>query len=349
MTESGYDTSPRKFQSPLFGLIQNGTGGRTIDGVFDGLQTVSCRPDAQSARVAMLIALHLGAHKTATTYIQKALEQSRETLLGSGVGCPSLDRIRSTITRRLNFARIGLGGATRSLIDEYRDCERVILSDENIIGGLRPPAGTKSFYARRRSRIGALVGRLRPNPVKIYLSTRSYDRFVSAIYCEYIRHNPFVNSRSYLSWVNLAAFSWIDVIATLVELVGAESVTMWRYEDLASLEDDVFGALTAGRTHLIDKPTARLRESMSVDAVEELAAFPAATHRAKEIRSHVKQIATALPKGPDRPAFSAFEAAEAEDLRVRYDEEMSGIEHRFPGITMLVPHVLEGSTSIKSK
>ena len=295
----------------------------------------------------MLIALHLGAHKTATTYIQKALEQSRDTLRASGLGCPSLDRIRSTITRRLDFAGFGLGGATRHLMDEHRDCERVILSDENIIGGLKPPAGTRAFYGTRRRRVAPLVARLRPNPVKIYFSTRSYDTFLSAIYCEYIRHNPFVDARSYLSWIDLKAFSWVDVIATFVELVGSESVSIWRHEDLALLEDEVFGALTAGRTHLLNKPTARLRESMSAEAVETLAKSPAM--RSKDIRSHVKQITNALPKGPDRPAFSAFETSEAQDLRSRYDEEMAAIERRFPGITVLAPPALNGPTSIESQ
>ncbi len=296
----------------------------------------------------MLIALHVGAHKTATTYVQKALDQSREPLRANGVGYPPLDRIRSTLTRRLDLAGLGLASVTRRLLDEYRDCERIILSDENMIGGLKPSRGTKIFYGRRRARIGALVRRLKPNPVKIYFAVRSYDEFASAIYCEYIRHNPFVDARSYLSRVNLAQFSWIDVIATLVELVGAESVTIWRYEDFTSLEDDVFGALTAGRADLVGKPTGRLRESLSADAVEALHEL-GATHGANEIRSRVKQIASMFPKGPDRPAFSAFAGEDADNLRVRYDDEITDIERRFPGISVLSPHAQNGTTSLQSQ
>jgi hypothetical protein len=302
-----------------------------------------------AGHASMLIALHLGAHKTATTYVQKALDQSREALRADGVGYPPLDRMRSTITRRLDFAALGLAGATTRLLNEYSDCERVIFSDENIIGGLKPARGTKTFYGRRRARIGSLIRRLRPNPVKIYFAVRSYEQFVSAIYCEYIRHNPFVDARSYLSRLNLPEFSWIDVIATLVELVGAQSVTLWRYEDFPALEEDVFAALSGGRANLIDRPTERLRESLSAEAVEALHGLERTHGSATEIRSRVKRVEADFPKGLNCPAFSAFGRTDAKDLRARYDDEISGIEHLFPGISVLAPRARDGTTSLQSQ
>jgi hypothetical protein len=302
-----------------------------------------------AGHASMLIALHLGAHKTATTYIQKALDQSREALRADGVGYPPLDRIRSTITRQLDFAAFGLAGSTTRLLNEYSDCERIIFSDENIIGGLRPARGTKIFYGRRRARIGSLVRRLKPNPVKIYFAVRSYEQFVSAIYCEYIRHNPFVDTDSYLSRLNLPDFSWTDVVATLVELVGAQSVTIWRYEDFPALEEDVFGALSGGRADLVDRPAVRLRESLSAEAVEALHKLERSHGRAKEIRSRVKRVEADFPKGPNCPAFSAFCRTDAKDLRARYDDEMSGIERLFPGISVLEPHAHDRTTSVQSQ
>jgi hypothetical protein len=297
----------------------------------------------------MLIALHLGAHKTATTYIQKALDQSREALLAHGVGYPSLDRIRSTVTRQLDFAAFGLAGSAARLLNDYSDCERIIVSDENIIGGLKPARGTKIFYGRRRARVGSLVRRLKPNPVKVYFAVRSYEQFVSAIYCEYIRHNAFIDAHSYLSRLNLPGFSWTDVVATFVELVGAQSVTIWRYEDFPALEEDVFGALSGGRADLVDRPAVKLRESLSAEAVEALRRLEKTHGRAKEIRSRVKRVEADFPKGPNCPAFSAFSRTDAEDLRARYDDEISGIERLFPGISVLEPRARDGTTSLQSQ
>lgn len=300
------------------------------------IDEVSRSPRPPSARLTMLIALHLGAHKTATTYIQKALEQSRESLRRTGVGYPPLNRIRSTITGRLDFAGLGLGSAARRILAEYHGCERLILSDENMLGGLRPSRRTKEFYAARSRRVGGIVRNVRPNPVKIFFATRSYDEFVSAMYCEYIRHNPFISAASYLDRIDLEALSWSRVIATLVEIVGAENLTVWRYEDFSLVEDDVFGALTGGPANLVSKPTALLRESLSAEAVETLAGLQS-TLTARQIRSRVKPVAMALPKGPNRPPFSAYEQAEAEKLRARYDEEMRQLADRFSALSLLSP------------
>lgn len=282
----------------------------------------------------MLIALHLGAHKTASTYVQQALEQSQTALNGVGVGYLTLAKVRSRLTRRLDFAGFGLGRATRRLLEEHRDYERLILSDENILGGLRPARRTRSFYSSRGRRLALLVQMLRPHEMRIFFATRSYGDFISAMYCEYIRHNPFITSETYLARVDILAFSWIEVIATFVRLIGAESVTLWSYEDFQEVEDEVFQALTGGRGGLVEKPGRKLRESLSVEAVQMLGEQPPTLTR-DEIRSRSKRISAALPKGPGRPGFTAFSASEAEGLRARYEEEMRLLSSRFPGITML--------------
>ena len=282
----------------------------------------------------MLIALHLGAHKTATTYVQQAIQQGQDALRRAGVGYVPLTEVRSRLTRRLDLAGFGLGRAARLLLDEHRDCGRLIVSDENILGGLDASRRTRTFYGSRKRRLASLVRKLRPHEVKIFFATRSYDQFITAMYCEYIRHSPFIGIDSYLARLDLQAISWTDVIATLVDGAGVENVTLWRYEDFHVLEDEVFDALTGGHRELLEKPDRKLRESLSAEAVEALSRQPAMRSR-DAIRSRSKRIAAALPKGPGRPAFSAFGAAEAEALRARYEEETRLRTSTFPGIRML--------------
>jgi hypothetical protein len=283
----------------------------------------------------MLIALHLGAHKTATTYIQNTLELSRQKLNEIGVGYVPLTDVRSTLTGRLGFGRSGLHAAASQLLTDYRSCERLIISDENIIGGLKPSPG-RGFYLRRRGRLAKLLSSLGQHNFKIYFATRAYDEFISAIYCEYVRHHPFIDTRSYLRGVDYKAFTWLEIVGTFVKLVGSENVTIWRYEDFRTVQNQVFAALLDAPPNLLEKPTGRIRESLSTRAVQSLACLEP-TRDSDELRARSRSAAAAYPKSPGNPPFSAFDPITAEALRIRYERDLARMRHDFPSVHYLRP------------
>ena len=280
----------------------------------------------------MLMALHLGAHKTATTYMQDAMDLSREELRASGIGYVPLMDLRPRVTERLGFGRLGLHGAVNRLLSEYRGCKRLIISDENIIGGLKPSAKW-GFYPKHRKRLAKLLGKLGRQDFKIYFATRSYDEFISAMYCEYIRHGAFVEAEAYLR--NLGeAFSWAKIVETFVTLIGAENVNLWRYEDFSAAQHEIFATLVDAPADLVQKPAGRVRESLSVAAVQTLASLEP-SRDPDEARARARAAAAAHPKGPGNPAFSAFSLAMSQTLRARYESEISCFPHAFPGIRLL--------------
>lgn len=281
----------------------------------------------------MLVALHLGAHKTATTYIQNALELSRQNLNHIGIGYVPLTEVRSSLTGRLGFGRSGLPAAANQLLSDYRFCKRLIISDENIIGGLKPSFG-RGFYPRRKGRLAKLLNGLGQHDFRVYFATRAYDEFISAMYCEYIRHHPFVDIQSYVRGVTYKTFNWLDVVETFVKLIGSENVTIWRYEDFRAVQGQVFNALLDAPPNLIEKPTGRVRESLSEKAVQSLA-FLQATRDSDELRARARSAAAAYPKGPDNPPFSAFDPVNAEQLRIRYRHDIERILQDFPGVHFL--------------
>jgi hypothetical protein len=281
----------------------------------------------------MVIALHLGAHKTATTYMQDAMELSREELRKSDIGYVPLTELRPRVTRRLDFGRPGLQGAVNRLLDEYRGCKRLIISDENIIGGLKPSAKW-GFYPKHRKRLAKLVGKLGRQDFQIYFATRSYDEFISAMYCEYIRHQAFVGTEAYLRNFAYGAFSWGKIVETFVTLIGADNVHLWRYEDFPAAQDQIFASLIDAPADLVQKPTGRVRESLSVRAVQTLASLEPARNP-DEARARARAAAAAHPKGSDNPPFTAFSSAISQTLRARYESEISLLPHTFPGIRLL--------------
>jgi hypothetical protein len=284
----------------------------------------------------MLIALHLGAHKTATTYIQNALELSRQKLNQIGIGYVPLTDVRSSLTGRLGFGRSGLPAAANQLLGDYHPCKRLIISDENIIGGLKP-SFVGGFYPRRRGRLAKLLNGLGQHNFRVYFATRAYDEFISAIYCEYIRHHPFVDTQSYLRGATYKTFNWLDIVETFVKLIGSENVTIWRYEDFHAVQGQVFAALLDASPNLIEKPTGRVRESLSAKAVQSLACLQA-TRDSDELRARARSAAAAYPKGPDNPPFSALDTVNAEKLRTRYEHDIARILKDFPGVHFLRPN-----------
>ena len=281
------------------------------------------------------ISLHLGAHKTATTYIQQALEQSSDALRARGVGYIPLGEMRPAITRSIGLSGIARGRAARRVLDRYCDCRTLILSDENI-PGLPVPGRRGLYYPRRRFRVRRLLRKLPRADVRIFFAIRAYDSFVSSMYSEIIRHSPFVAPDLYLKGVDIDAFDWRRVIASFVGMVGAERVTVWRHEDLASVQDRLFDLLTAGHGECVQPPAEAVRPSLSTEAVARLVALQ--THLAPfEIRAQVEKVSREFPRGPGNPTFSAYDAERAAELRQRYARETSRLADDFPGIRLLEP------------
>ncbi|WP_213032645.1 hypothetical protein, partial [Acinetobacter radioresistens] len=70
--------------------------------------------------------LHLGVHKTATTYIQSKIYNSREVLSQAGIGCISLDDTRKYFTSKLTRSP-SISKEAKSFLESH---DVILLSDE---------------------------------------------------------------------------------------------------------------------------------------------------------------------------------------------------------------------------
>ncbi|MDQ4086462.1 MAG: hypothetical protein M3177_00370, partial [Pseudomonadota bacterium] len=158
------------------------------------------------------------------------------------------------------------------------------------------------------------------------------------MYCEYLRHRPFLTVEEYLAAVDVDGFSWRRVVGALCKLVGAERVTLWRYEEFAALENQVFAAFCGSHGVPLQKPVHQVRESLSARAVASLTALVPVLSR-EEIRTLVEPVSAALPKDAQRPGLEAFTPARAAALRERYEQDLAAIAREFPGLRILGPDI----------
>ena len=196
------------------------------------------------------IDLHLGAHKTASTHLQKYWFACNA--LADGVHCPPLEAVRAHVTPvAAHAAPAALRGARRWLEGLCEGRRRVVLSDENILGTCDANFARQALYPDARARLERLAPLLADRPLRVLISVRGYADYLRSAWCEVIRHTPYRPFReAYLGMQDLAR-RWEHVVGDVAEALPHAAIECWRYEDL----EDVQPLLTAS---LFDLEPARL-------------------------------------------------------------------------------------------
>lgn len=214
------------------------------------------------------IALHLGVHKTATTYLQSRLQNSIEILKENGIGHIPLVSLRRAVTTRLDDEQF----STQQLLDlfqPYLSCERLILSDENLIGGTFKP-NSELIYEDAGRRLKKLLSLLGEFHVELFITLRNYPDYFVSRYTESLRHYRFFSFEQYYKSVDFESVTWLDVIASLKE-AGAGSIIVSDFGDIFADEQDYFYPLFQKENIVLnaatDNPTIR-RSKLSKEAYD---------------------------------------------------------------------------------
>ncbi|WP_112323454.1 hypothetical protein [Oceanibium sediminis] len=231
----------------------------------------------------MKISLHLGAHKTASTYLQTALERNADLLAARRVGFVPLDDLRAEVTRRV-WQRPGWDAERQAkavrqaeafLEPQLRrdDIDRLILSDENLIGTPGEIVLGGQLYPDVAARLGALPGLLAGHEVEIFLAVRPLINFTRSIYCESLRAPlpEFTEPEAFRAAWDRNAPDWGQVIRRIRGAFPDSPITLWSH---AMVRSDA-GALLNLLSGLEDSPGYDLeqiyrRPSLSQRATEAL-------------------------------------------------------------------------------
>lgn len=213
-------------------------------------------------RATKTIHVHVGAHKTATTYMQSRLRSNREFLRKEGVDFIDLWRkrpeeklyrkklkrlIESDIVDRRAMAR--MSKQLRRIVANRtsRANPLVVISYENILGDYDLTKGAAP-YPNAGPAIRHLAEAFPQWKLKIFLSIRSLDRFVESGYVQRVfTRRETRKFKQYLDQIDLACISWMPVVRAIASVVGHENMVVWEYENFVSDESPIWNALL-GRT-----------------------------------------------------------------------------------------------------
>jgi hypothetical protein len=206
------------------------------------------RTDSNLSETRAAIHFHLGAHKTATTYIQAQLNHNARTLAADGVAYVRMREFRSWRRSLLQLGARFLGPSHIKFDRRLQQWnaqrhETCVISDENVLGTCGDIVGSGKLYPKLRSKLGTVVGILSSHPVCLFLSIRCYASFYAAAYCEALRYGTGCSVETFKRRLDPHSRRWRDILAEIAELFPASPIAVWPYENFRRYENEIFNAL----------------------------------------------------------------------------------------------------------
>lgn len=290
----------------------------------------------------MEIVLYLGAHKTASTYLQKCLAQSHMRLAQDDIVVQGPRELRpylaSWATDPYEDASARATDALSWLIDtaEDRGISRLVLSDEQFLGTLNPLLSGGYFFGNLQRNLEPLIRALQGRPFEAVMAVRNYAQFFASAYCQVVRGSGFRRfNREIRDHFLDHPRGWAEVTGEIAKLCPRGTpIKLWRYEDFGVLEDDVF----------------RLLVGPAGDQCRRIGGRPLArpAHRALDIlheqadrgivptRTMIRETFSSHPATADSPRFDPWSEDEHAFFEARYRQDLIALSVE-PACQWLLP------------
>lgn len=282
------------------------------------------------------LALHLGAHKTATTTIQREFDQRRRELIAHGVAFfgPSLMRgIDDVVYPSPNDVRDGLETEIQQKTSEklleviHLQAERrsrILVSEENVLGSPRLNVSRRILYMNLQDRLRALPQEWNKPDTQIFLAIRDYASFFAscqstvALLGGWIELGPHQQEK-------LAALPrrWPDVIRDIQAVFPASQIVVWRFEDIARVGQDAINRMVGAPFELNFRRKSSM-ESLTAEGMGQLRELFANSENGQVPKEQIRAIRAATEElsgkyDPWRPDLK-------EQMQQAYRDDWSAIQ-----------------------
>lgn len=273
--------------------------------------------------------IHVGAHKTGTTYFQKLLDTVRHDVgIQHDVDYVPLAVTRPIVNRarragKVEGVRLSEERAASTfleLIRPFRQAGNVIaLSEENLLG--RPVETlTSPLYGKLESNLAFIENLTRGADREIFLSIRSLADVVPGAFCTALRFKQ-VKPGQYRHLTLDFEQSWVPVVQRLESVFPNSKVRVFRFEDIVEKPKDVldtFLGCDTVATGRIDVPRQTVR--ISADAMDRIAALDGDVPD-REWQRLVERISIEHPVTGKNPKFTFLppDAIDRYDAQYRLD------------------------------
>ena len=229
------------------------------------------------------LALHIGAHKTATTHLQRSLYAQRSELEGIGVRVITPRQLRAPNPNLQK--RFGLFDKQRHvdgngvLTELAAGSDRVVISEENFVGALQDTKGriANPIYKEALPRLAALTRATGLSQIEIFLSIRHPCDYLASAYSQLLLAGGRISAEDYRAINQVPQVDWLNLVQRISAVEGVGSITVWRYEDYQTLFPRIVEALLA-KPFEVPPIAERIHQGLSTRAVETVLSDPASAN-----------------------------------------------------------------------
>lgn len=265
--------------------------------------------------------LWLGLHKTGTTFLQKSLDLSAAALALAGIAYVPLDDFRRRWTRPLLHRNHSEPAAPGTL---PAGTDRWLAFDENILALVQHALTREGLYPAGGERARIVADHLGLHRPRLVLGLRGYEGLVPSLYCEALKSTPFKTFERFVTQP-VEAMSWLPLIDRLQAAFPDSDMLIYRAEDLPGHEARLLAEVTGlpeSAFTLLNKPERLGFSDAAVTRLHEMAA------QGEVSRDDVRATVRALPRGPERPGFSPWTAADRAILQAGYARDLAILRKR---------------------
>ena len=205
----------------------------------------------------MKILVHLGVHKTATTFIQCQRATNRAALATKGYGVAGIWVVRRKFTNhfdRLSYfdpvwrflTRRLLRRRLNRMIHAAGKVDTFLLSDENLLGLISANYWRGSLYPWARRRASILKSLFGDREAHFFVCIRRYPDYLTSSWLQMASKGRPPAFEKYLEKFPPEGRGWAEVAADICGAVGAGNVTVWTYDWFSEDPSRVFRLLAPG-------------------------------------------------------------------------------------------------------
>lgn len=273
----------------------------------------------------------IGAHKTASTHLQRSLVAQKAPLAKAGVGIIGPMPIGGTLVPLSELLRGRadpelLGLAAEGFLQKHAGtAETVVLMNENILSAsLAPEMALKDsqLYTFAPPRVRRLLDLFPDHDIQVGMAVRNPAGFLVSAWQEHMKGHAFRPFRDYLGSTDVTEVSWLRLVKKLRQALGETPLFLWRYEDYPGVAPAVLHQSMGPAAADVTLQGSAANPGFSARALDYLAEAGEVT------KETTAEALRRFPKGAENPPFQAWNEAEKKAMSERYDQDLRRIEAR---------------------
>lgn len=278
--------------------------------------------------------LHLGAHRTGSTAFQRTMKRNASVLADAGTDYWGPDWMRSRdhlLLGRGGAVKAGAEAAVAADLAALR-ADRLVISEENILGSMRLNLLEGSFYAGAVRRLVAFIGLLDVMPTRIGIGIRDYAAYWTSAYSYLLPSKALPDFDALKPALLALERGWRAVIAELRGLFPKAEIMVWPLEAVQGRMRDVAARFAEVPADRLRNVTERINAAPDVAAIPAIQAIRAENPglNGAEVRARLAGLDMRAARGQ-----ALFTGEQRAMLAARYAEDCAALAAGFEGVSYL--------------